>query len=413
MNTAMINASTLATLVAADALGASWSGAPNTAGVLGTAAGTLTLAGFMARRGRRAGLLLAYGLAILGALFAMAAVVGGSLILLMVALLLLGFGNGGAQLARYAAAELYPPERRGFGLSAVVWAGTIGAVVGPAVITPAAAAGSALGLPPFAGVFVFVTLVVTGATIVTTLLPSAKARNSEPHPGIGGLSHTFRSLRLPQVKIALAAMVVAQLIMVAVMTMAPLHLHMHGENLRRLGFVLSAHTLGMFVLSPLSGWFTDRFGGTRVIWGSLATLAIAALSVVFAPDPSGHVLTAALFLLGYGWNLAIVGGSALLSVDIHGSEGTRLQGLIDSLVWSSSAIATLASGAIFAAGGYLLLASVSGTLVLIPAVLLLRFRAAFPSRLTHPRRAMDGSNGDDRRRALRCPRPPPELRGTR
>jgi hypothetical protein len=60
----------------------------------------------------------------------------------------------------------------------------------------------------------------------------------------------------------------------------------------------------------------------------------------------------------------------------HGGDGTRLQGLVDSLVWSSSAIAALASGAIFAAGGYLLLASASGTLVLIPAVLLLRFRAA-------------------------------------
>ena len=376
MNTAMINASALATLVAADALGATWSGAPNTAGVLGTAVGTLTLAGVMARRGRRAGLALGYGIAILGALFATAAVMRGSLILLVIALLLLGLGNGGAQLARYAAAELYPPERRGFGLSSVVWAGTIGAVLGPAVITPAAAAGNALGLPPYAGVFAFVTLVAIGATIATALMPASRTRNSEPHPGIRGLSQTFRSLRLPQVKIALAAMVVAQLIMVAVMTMAPLHLHMHNESLRRVGFVLSVHTLGMFFLSPLSGCLADRFGGTRVIWGSLATLAIATLLVVVAPDPSGHVLTVALFLLGYGWNLAIVGGSSLLSMDLHGGDGTRLQGLIDSLVWSSSAIATLASGAIFASGGYLLLASVSGTLVLIPAALLLRFRAA-------------------------------------
>ena len=376
MNTVMINASALATLVAADTLGATWSGAPNTAAVLGTAAGTLTLAGFMARRGRRAGLLLGYGIAVSGALIATAAVLTGSLILLVVALLLLGIGNGGAQLARYAAAELYPLERRGFGLSSVVWAGTIGAVLGPTVITPAAAVGSALGLPPFAGVFVFVTLVAIGATVVTTMMPTTKARNQESHSGTRGLSQTFRSLRLPKVKIALAAMVAAQLIMVAVMTMAPLHLHIHGQSLRRVGVVLSVHTLGMFVLSPLSGWFTDRFGATRVICGSLATLVGATLLVIVAPAPSGHLLTVALFMLGYGWNLAIVGGSALLSVDIHGSDGTRLQGLIDSLVWSSSAIATLASGALFAAGGYMLLASVSGTLILVPAIMLLRFRAA-------------------------------------
>jgi len=375
-NTAMINASALATLVAADSLGATWSGAPNTAGVLGTAAGTLALAGFMARRGRRRGLLLGYVLAVLGALLATVAVLSGSLILLVTALFLLGLGNGGAQLARYAAAELYPPERRGFGISSVVWAGTIGAVLGPNVIKPAAAAGDALGLPPFAGVFAFVSLVAIGATIITTAMPSIRARSTKPQSGPRSLRNASRSLTRPHVKVALSAMVVAQLIMVAVMTMAPLHIHMHGQTLSRVGFILSVHTLGMFVLSPLSGWFTYRFGSTTVIWGALGTLLVATMLVVVAPAPDGLSLTVALFLLGYGWNLAIVGGSALLSHGIEVDEGTRLQGLVDSLVWSSSAIAALASGAIFAAGDYLLLASVSGTLVLIPAGVLLRFRAA-------------------------------------
>ena len=374
-NTAMINASALATLVAADSLGATWSGAPNTAGVLGTAAGTLTLAGFMARRGRRPGLLLGYVLAILGALLAMVAVLSGSLILLVAALFLLGLGNGSAQLARYAAAELYPPERRGFGISSVVWAGTIGAVLGPNVIKPAAAAGDAFGLPPFAGVFAFVSLVSIGATIVTTAMPRIQDRSTKPQSGPRSLRDASRSLTRPHVKVALSAMVVAQLIMVAVMTMAPLHLHMHGQSLSRVGFILSVHTLGMFVLSPLSGWFTDRFGSTTVIWAALGTLLVATMLIVAAPAPDGHSLTVALFLLGYGWNLAIVGGSALLSHAIEVEEGTRLQGLVDSLVWSSSAIAALASGAIFAAGDYLLLASVSGTLALIPAGALLRFRA--------------------------------------
>jgi len=414
MNTAMINASALATLVAADALGATWSGAPNTAGVLGTAAGTLTLAGFMARRGRRSGLLLGYGIAVLGALLATAAILSSSLILLVVALLLLGLGNGGAQLARYAAADLYPSDRRGFGLSSVVWAGTVGAVLGPHVITPAAAAGDALGLEPFAGVFAFVMLVAIGATAVTRMIPPSEVQSPDPNSGFQGLRNTSRLLRRPRVKIALVAMVVAQLIMVAVMTMAPLHLHMHGETLQRVGVVLSVHTLGMFVLSPVSGWLTDRFGSVRVIWASLATLLTAALLLVVAPAASGHALTAALFLLGYGWNLSFVAGSALLSRDVHGEDGTRLQGLVDSLVWSSSALAALASGAIFAVGDYLLLASVSGSLVLVPAVLLLRSHSNALTRVLElPRRANDEVDGDDRRRARGGPHPPPQLRGAR
>lgn len=380
MNTAMINASALATLVAADAWGPTFSGAPNTAGVLGTAVGTLTLAAFMARRGRRSGLILGYTVAVLGALAATASVWSGSLILLVGALLLLGLGNGGAQLARYASAELYPPERRGFGLSAVVWAGTIGAILGPNVITPAAAAGDALGLPPFAGVFAFVLLVVLGATLVTTLMPRNSAALIDGGSDFRGMRRASGSLRRPHVKVALAAMVGAQLIMVAVMTMTPLHIHLHGEALHRVGFVLSVHTLGMFILSPLSGWFTDRFGSTAVIWGSLVTLLAATMLVVVAPAADGHALTIALFLLGYGWNLAIVGGSALLSRGLEVDEATRVQGIVDSLVWASSAIAALLSGVIFATGGYLLLATMSATLVTVPAALLLRVRRSIPAR---------------------------------
>jgi len=212
-------------------------------------------------------------------------------------------------------------------------------------------------------------------------MPGTRARSADPAPGLPGLRQTSRLLQRSEVKVALTAMVVGQLIMVAVMTMAPLHLHLHGQSLGRVGFVLSVHTLGMFVLSPVSGWFTDRFGSTKVIWGSVASLLIATMLVVIAQAASGHVLTVALFLLGYGWNLAIVGGSALLSRDVQGDDGTRLQGLVDSLVWSSSAVAALASGAIFAVGGYLLLASVSSTLVLVPVVLLLRFRVDANSRL--------------------------------
>ena len=95
MNTAMVGASAVATLVAAQGLGAAWSGSPNAANVLGTALGALGLAALMTRRGRRAGILLGYAVGALGALLAAAAVVGALVPLLLVGMLLLGIGNGG------------------------------------------------------------------------------------------------------------------------------------------------------------------------------------------------------------------------------------------------------------------------------------------------------------------------------
>src|SRR5262249_59206925 len=72
---------------------------------------------------------------------------------------------------------------------------------------------------------------------------------------------------------AAATMITAQLVMVAVMTAAPLSMHMHGADLGAVGAMLSAHTFGMFALAPLSGWLVDRFGARVVMAAGLATLA--------------------------------------------------------------------------------------------------------------------------------------------
>ena len=131
MNTAMAGASTAATLIADRAAGAGWSGVPNAAGVLGTAVGTLTAGQLISRHGSKTVLLGLYGAAIAGALVAFAAAASTSLVLLVLGMFLLGLGSGGAQLSRYLAAELAPADRKGFALSLIVWAGTVGAIVGP------------------------------------------------------------------------------------------------------------------------------------------------------------------------------------------------------------------------------------------------------------------------------------------
>lgn len=383
MSAVMIGASAVSSLVAADVAGPAWSGVPNAAAVLGTALGALALGAIMSRRGRRAGLLAGYAAALAGAVLGVAAVRWAVLPLLLGAMLMLGVGNGSAQLSRYAAADLYPAQRRGFALGLLVWAGTVGAVVGPNLLSPAGTGATAFALPPATGVFVVAVIGTVGALVAIVAMP--RLRPTTQTAVAGGLSPTMLTmLRLPSVKLGLAAMLTAQLVMVAVMTATPLHIHHEGHGLDTVGLVLSAHTLGMFALAPLSGRLTDRFGSSAVIIGGLATLVTATALAFVAPTADGAVLAIALFLLGFGWNLNLVAGSALLTGAVAASEQARLQGSIEALVWGTSAAASAASGPVFAAGGYSLLALLAGALLVVPAVVRVRLHGRLRPAVAEP-----------------------------
>ena len=178
------------------------------------------------------------------------------------------------------------------------------------------------------------------------------------------------SVRDPLILGPLVAMVGAQLAMVAVMTMTPVQLHRHGQGLDVVGWVLSAHLIGMFALAPLSGWIADRWGGRATIFGGIGTLTVAAVTAIGAPD-SHHVgIPAAMFLLGYGWNLVFVGGSSMLSRDLPPAQRARAQGTVDAFVWGTSAAASLLAGQLFGVGGYVLVAVAGGLCALAPLAVL-------------------------------------------
>jgi MFS family permease len=292
-------------------------------------------------------------------------------------------------MSRYAAAELYPPATRGLALSVVVWAGTAGAVIGPGVIAPATDAARALHIVPLVGPFLAALAIMLGALVALWFIPRLRVdRSAAPTLRCPDTTGSIQQdgpvgfaviLRLPAVGVALSAMLCTQFGMAAVMTMAPVHIHHHGHGLAFTSWVLMAHSLGMFGLSPVSGRLSDRFGGRAVILIGLLTLAASGIVSLVAPSDSGPALVVALFLLGLAWNLTFIGGSALLGTELPASDSVRARGIVEVLRWSSSAAATLASGWIFAAGGYSFLVLVAGTLGLVPAVMMIRHSLDFKS----------------------------------
>ena len=379
---ANIAAMTVAVIAARELLDdATLAGAPNTTSIAGTAIGTSLLAALMVRRGRRFGLVLGLAIAAVGAVVAAYGVLVGSFPLLLVGTLLFGAGNASGQLSRYVAADMAAPLRRGWVIGLVVWAATVGAVVGPNLVAPAASVGEGLGLAELSGPF----LLAAGLTTVAAVLllgwlrpdPYQLAHESsriEPHE-TGG-EPMRRILRRPRVAMAVVAMIVGQVVMVGIMTMTPVHMDDHGHSLEAVGLVISAHTLGMFALSPLSGRLIGRFGPVPSILGAAAVLAASAGFAIVAPVEAGPLLLVGLFLLGYGWNLGFVAGSTLLVSGVEHAERTRTEGFSDSLVWASSGVASLASGFILAGLGYAALGVIGLVLVGVGVVVVLRLRDA-------------------------------------
>ncbi|MEK9908278.1 MAG: MFS transporter, partial [Aquiluna sp.] len=141
-----------------------WSGAAATLSTLGSAFVAIPLANAASKRGRRVALALGAGLAILGAAGMMLAAGIRSFPIELISLFLLGSATAVGLQARFAAADIPTSKKKGRDLSIVVWATTLGAVIGPNLIAPGEALGLAIGLPHLAGPFLLTIIAQTSST---------------------------------------------------------------------------------------------------------------------------------------------------------------------------------------------------------------------------------------------------------
>ncbi|MGB5891207.1 MAG: MFS transporter [Thermoanaerobaculia bacterium] len=378
-NTGVIAVLTVSSLAAEEISGtATWSGFPGALCVLGTAAGTTLLAEAMRRWGRRNGLVGSYSLAALGAATTTAAVIIGSLPLLLVGMFTIGAGRSADALSRYLLADLYPVERRASAISWLVWTGTVGAVLGPNSLGPSSRAAEGLGLPGLSGPYlVAVTIYVLVVLLYFVFLrpdPQTLVHDEDSAEKDVEKARLSQLFRLGTVRIALAVLVVGQVVMVFIMAMTPVYLRQAGHGLGVIGLVMSSHIVGMFVLSPLTGRLVDRWGQLPVILAGQAILFVAAMSAYLAPPSEVGLVAAALFLLGLGWNLGFVAGSSLLSSGLSLEHRVRLQGVCDSVIWSSAALASASSGLVLAALGYDALCLIGAALLVIPLRVIFKHR---------------------------------------
>jgi MFS family permease len=387
-----------------------WAGAVATVMTLGAALAALPLAALADRRGRRIGQVAGLSAAMAGALLMVLSVVTGLFVLLILGAAGIGIGTAASLQARFAAVDLADAEHRGRALSAVVWAVTVGAVTGPNLIQPGAVVGQALGLPPVAGPFVIsavglllaVVLLFFGLRpdplLLARELAAATAINQDVRQPAarpvnqpaalqarapGSLVRGMRAIRASRAALlAVAALVGAHGVMVGVMSMTPLHLQelvagpghaghaATGDVLVIIGFTISLHIAGMFALSPVMGWLTDKAGRTETIMIGFATI-ITAVAVAGFGQASTAAVAIGLVLLGVGWSASTISGSTLLAESVGQESRVVVQGVSDMLMGLAGAVGGAASGLVLSQAGYLglnLAGAVVGAAVLAAAI---------------------------------------------
>ncbi|GAB4047886.1 MFS transporter [Catellatospora paridis] len=366
--------------------GTALSGAAQSAAVVGGGVLAVPAAALMSRYGRRPGLALCYLTGAVGGVAVLASALLDSIPLLFVGFFLFGAGSTAKLQSRYAATDLAEPHRRGRQLSLVVWSTTLGAVIGPNLASPLGGSLSRFGIPELAGPFAFAAAsFLLSALLLTVFLrpdplltaqtlavadaaPAAVVDAARPQT-LGSAARAV--LASPAARLGMAAMALGHLVMVAVMAMTPVHIgetHSAPDTLRIVGFVLSVHVAGMYGLSPVVGWLTDRAGRVPVILGGVALL-IAACAVAAAAGHDTALLTTALLMLGLGWSGTMVAGSTLFTESLPTAVKARAQGLSDLVTGLSGASAGVLSGIVVELSGYAVLALLAG-LATIPLIAL-------------------------------------------
>ncbi|KMM58570.1 MFS transporter [Bacillus glycinifermentans] len=367
---------TVGALIAQQMLGTdAFAGVPSALFTLGSAGAALFVGRLSQRYGRRTGLSAGFMIGGLGAIGVIIAALINSVFLLFASLLIYGAGTATNLQARYAGTDLANHKQRATAVSITMVFTTFGAVAGPNLVNVMGNFALSIGVPSLAGPFILAAAAYILAGVVLFIMlrpdPLVIARTIEEPSDKGHLATTDHSENKRGIIVGAAIMVLTQIVMVAIMTMTPVHMRHHGHGLGAVGLVIGFHIGAMYLPSLVTGVLVDKLGRTAMAVASGTTLLLAGLISAFAPGDSMVLLVIALSLLGLGWNFGLISGTALIVDSTETSTRAKTQGTVDVLIALSGAAGGALSGMIVAGSSYLILSFAGGilSLFLIPVVI--------------------------------------------
>lgn len=380
---------TVGALLAQQMLGSSSvAGLPVALFTLGSALSAFLVGHYSQIYGRRIGLSFGFIAGGLGAIGVVIAANIHNVLLLFLSLFVYGAGTSTNLQARYAGTDLAGPNQRAKAVSIAMVATTLGAVAGPNLVTPTGALAKSIGMPELAGPFLLaaVAYILAGISFFLFLRPDplivAKAiaakKEKESATGVASLETMASESTSNRMGIFVGGtvLILSQIIMVAIMTMTPVHMQGAGCGLGVIGMVIGLHVAAMYLPSLVTGVIVDRYGRTIVAIASGIVLASSGVLAAFTPGDAILSLSIALILLGLGWNFGLISGTAIIidSTTIH--NRAKVQGSVDVLVALAGSAGGLLSGIIVANSSYAMLSFLGAylALLLIPLLLWRSFR---------------------------------------
>jgi len=371
---------TVGALLAQQMLGTdAYAGVPAALFTLGSAGAALIVGKVSQRHGRRIGLSTGFIVGGLGAIGVVIAAMMNSVILLFASLLIYGAGTATNLQARYAGTDLADKKQRATAISTTMVMTTFGAVAGPNLVEVMGEFASFIGVPSLAGPFILsaTAFILAGLILFIMLRPDpleianriAAYKQEYEHVNKNDSIDVAKNRR--GLMVGATVMVLTQIVMVAIMTMTPVHMKHHGHSLAEVGIVIGFHIGAMYLPSLITGFLVDKLGRTVMSIASGITLLLAGLFAAFAPSDSIILLVIALSLLGLGWNFGLISGTAQIVDSTEPSTRAKTQGTLDVFIALAGASGGALSGLVVANTSYATLSLSGGllSLVLIPIII--------------------------------------------
>jgi len=365
---------TVGALIAKDMLGsASFAGVPAALFTLGSALSAYLVGRASQRLGRRLGLSLGFLAGSIGAIGVITATILQNIVLLFISLFVYGAGTSTNLQVRYAGADLAKESQRATAVSIAMVATTFGAVAGPNMVTPMGKVAELVNVPPLAGTFILAAFAygLAGLTLFIYMRPDPflvakkidELRKDKVKTQIKVDEETAQeSIQRVGVIVGAFVLVLSHIVMVAIMTMTPVHMEEHETGLTAIGLVIGLHIAAMYLPSIVTGRLVDTIGRTKMVVASAVTLAISGVMAAYVPGGSLFWMATALILLGIGWNFGLISGTAIIVDSTTMANRAKTQGSVDVWVALGGTAGTLLSGIVVASSSYAYL-GLLGTLI--------------------------------------------------
>ena len=321
-------------------------GFPNAVGVAGAVIGTQMFDKMSQKYSKNKALSNTFLIGSLGGLVQISSLLIDSFILLLVGAFILGIGQSAALQTRYVASFVASESFKATALSLAVWFSVFGSIFGPRLVGEYSAVFEYwLGSDLIVGYFI--------ATFGMFLAGLSVLLFSQKNSALNKKLVIEKSLKLSELdstaRLLTKILVLNHFVMVLIMSATPLHIKDIGETIKLVGTIISYHTLGMFLLSPILGKLVDKYGSK--LFAVIGSLILILSCVVSLFNTNILFLKIGLYLLGLGWNFTYIAISSAIS-NYSISNGINLNIKSDSLVFVGSSIAHISLGFTYLNFGY-------------------------------------------------------------